>query len=246
MDWMATRSVLRGCRTVFDIVESRACLKPSRRGSCWCRTPPRSPRGSRLWRRRSRERVSRSWPPVGARKAHLARTAMLIAQAIKDADSGAGVAVLVDLGQRHPEREGGVGRGDGRGHRRPPGRRPAGRGRGRSGGDRIDRRRSRCGRRPQPRRHGMSESSDGALTRTVTLPEGVDLHARPAGLLVRTAGALPATVTLRAPAARPTPRASCRCSRWARRAARRSRSRPAATAPQTLSTRSRTCSQNLT
>jgi phosphotransferase system HPr (HPr) family protein len=46
----------------------------------------------------------------------------------------------------------------------------------------------------------MSESSDanGALTRTVTLPEGVDLHARPAGLLVRTAGPLTASVTLRA------------------------------------------------
>ena len=43
----------------------------------------------------------------------------------------------------------------------------------------------------------MSESSNGTLTRTVSLPDGVDLHARPAGQLVRTAGALPATITLR-------------------------------------------------
>jgi phosphotransferase system HPr (HPr) family protein len=43
----------------------------------------------------------------------------------------------------------------------------------------------------------MSENSNG-LSRTVTLPEGVDLHARPAGELVRTAGAHPATITLRA------------------------------------------------
>ncbi len=43
----------------------------------------------------------------------------------------------------------------------------------------------------------MSASSNGQLTRTVTLPDGVDLHARPAGALVRTAGAHAATITLR-------------------------------------------------
>lgn len=42
----------------------------------------------------------------------------------------------------------------------------------------------------------MSESSE--QHRTVVLPEGVPLHARPAGNLVRTAAKLDATVTLRA------------------------------------------------
>jgi phosphotransferase system HPr (HPr) family protein len=35
-----------------------------------------------------------------------------------------------------------------------------------------------------------------ALRRDVTLPAGVDLHARPAGLVVRTAATLPTPVTL--------------------------------------------------
>lgn len=43
----------------------------------------------------------------------------------------------------------------------------------------------------------MSASSNGALTRTVLLPDGVDLHARPAGLVVRTAAEQDASVTLR-------------------------------------------------
>ena len=42
----------------------------------------------------------------------------------------------------------------------------------------------------------MSESSE--LRRTVTLPAGVPLHARPAGNLVRSAAALDATVVLNA------------------------------------------------
>ena len=42
----------------------------------------------------------------------------------------------------------------------------------------------------------MSASSE--LRRTVTLPAGVPLHARPAGSLVRTAAALGATVALNA------------------------------------------------
>ena len=42
----------------------------------------------------------------------------------------------------------------------------------------------------------MSESSE--LRRTVTLPVGVPLHARPAGNLVRSAVALDATVVLNA------------------------------------------------
>jgi phosphocarrier protein HPr len=41
----------------------------------------------------------------------------------------------------------------------------------------------------------MSASSNGHV-RTVTLPEGVDLHARPAGVLVRAAAAYESTVTL--------------------------------------------------
>jgi phosphoenolpyruvate---glycerone phosphotransferase subunit DhaM len=43
----------------------------------------------------------------------------------------------------------------------------------------------------------MSGSSNGAVERVVRLPDGVDLHARPAGLLVRTAAAHGATVILR-------------------------------------------------
>lgn len=42
----------------------------------------------------------------------------------------------------------------------------------------------------------MSESSEHR--RTVVLPDGVPLHARPAGNLVRTAAGLDATVTLHA------------------------------------------------
>ena len=42
----------------------------------------------------------------------------------------------------------------------------------------------------------MSESSE--QRRTVVLPDGVPLHARPAGNLVRTAAGLDATVTLHA------------------------------------------------
>ena len=42
----------------------------------------------------------------------------------------------------------------------------------------------------------MSQSSE--LRRTVTLPAGVPLHARPAGSLVRAAAALDATVVLNA------------------------------------------------
>ncbi|HXD71896.1 MAG TPA: HPr family phosphocarrier protein [Gaiellales bacterium] len=42
----------------------------------------------------------------------------------------------------------------------------------------------------------MSQSSE--LRRTVTLPAGVPLHARPAGALVRSAAALDATVVLNA------------------------------------------------
>jgi phosphotransferase system HPr (HPr) family protein len=43
----------------------------------------------------------------------------------------------------------------------------------------------------------MSANSD-TQSRTVKLPDGVDLHARPAGELVRTAGAHAATIKLRA------------------------------------------------
>jgi phosphotransferase system HPr (HPr) family protein len=44
----------------------------------------------------------------------------------------------------------------------------------------------------------MSASSDDTLVRrTVSLPAGVDLHARPAGLVVRAAAAQEARVTLR-------------------------------------------------
>jgi phosphotransferase system HPr (HPr) family protein len=43
----------------------------------------------------------------------------------------------------------------------------------------------------------VSASSNGTLTRTVILPDGVDLHARPAGLVVRAAAQHEAAVTLR-------------------------------------------------
>ena len=44
----------------------------------------------------------------------------------------------------------------------------------------------------------MSASSDHLISRSVVLPSGVDLHARPAGLLARAAASHPATVVLRA------------------------------------------------
>lgn len=43
----------------------------------------------------------------------------------------------------------------------------------------------------------MSASSNGKLSRTVLLPANVDLHARPAGLLVRAAAEQDASVMLR-------------------------------------------------
>ena len=44
----------------------------------------------------------------------------------------------------------------------------------------------------------MSASSDEAVCRTVVLPAGVDLHARPAGEVVRAAAGLETRVALRA------------------------------------------------
>ncbi len=44
----------------------------------------------------------------------------------------------------------------------------------------------------------MSANSEDVFIRVVTLPDGVDLHARPAGQVVRAAGTQAATVTLRA------------------------------------------------
>jgi phosphotransferase system HPr (HPr) family protein len=44
----------------------------------------------------------------------------------------------------------------------------------------------------------VSASSDEAVCRTVVLPAGVDLHARPAGQIVRAAAGLDARVALRA------------------------------------------------
>jgi phosphocarrier protein HPr len=44
----------------------------------------------------------------------------------------------------------------------------------------------------------VSASSEDAVCRTVVLASGVDLHARPAGEVVRAAAALDARVTLRA------------------------------------------------
>ena len=44
----------------------------------------------------------------------------------------------------------------------------------------------------------MSGSSETTVVTQVTLPDGVDLHARPAGALVRHAATLPARITLRA------------------------------------------------
>ena len=49
-----------------------------------------------------------------------------------------------------------------------------------------------------PGRPGMSASSDGHAQRIVRLPDGVDLHARPAGALVRAAAKFASTVTLSA------------------------------------------------
>ena len=42
----------------------------------------------------------------------------------------------------------------------------------------------------------MCASSNGLVRRTVRIPDGVDLHARPAGLLVRVAAEQDATITL--------------------------------------------------
>jgi phosphocarrier protein HPr len=44
----------------------------------------------------------------------------------------------------------------------------------------------------------MSGSSELSVFAAALLPAGVDLHARPAGLVVRTAAGLPVNVTLRA------------------------------------------------
>jgi phosphotransferase system HPr (HPr) family protein len=44
----------------------------------------------------------------------------------------------------------------------------------------------------------MSESSNGFHRRSVRIPDGVDLHARPAGLLVRVAAQQSAAITLHA------------------------------------------------
>ena len=44
----------------------------------------------------------------------------------------------------------------------------------------------------------MSGSSDVSVVASAVLPQGVDLHARPAGLVVRTAADLPVNVKLRA------------------------------------------------
>jgi phosphotransferase system HPr (HPr) family protein len=44
----------------------------------------------------------------------------------------------------------------------------------------------------------MSESSNGFHRRSVRIPDGVDLHARPAGLLVRAAAQQRAAITLHA------------------------------------------------
>jgi phosphotransferase system HPr (HPr) family protein len=44
----------------------------------------------------------------------------------------------------------------------------------------------------------MSASSEVTRSRTVRLPDGVDLHARPAGLLIRAAAKFESSVTLAA------------------------------------------------
>lgn len=44
----------------------------------------------------------------------------------------------------------------------------------------------------------MSESSNGFHRRSVRIPNGVDLHARPAGMLVRAAAQQSAAITLHA------------------------------------------------
>ena len=175
----------RSCRTVFDIVECRPHGSDTRSpGLYWSRTRPRSPRGWPRWPGEVAGDDVRSCPPAAAPTARWAPTAAGSPARYREADSGAGVVVLADIGSAVLSVARRAGGRHGRRRRRRTRRRAAGRGRDRRRGDgrRPGATWTRCARRP--RRPGMSASSDGHAAHGA--PARRRRPARPAG---RRAGA---------------------------------------------------------
>ena len=120
----------------------------------------------------------------------------VIVDAIAEADSGNGVLILADLGSAILSVKAALASGDVEGRapcsRTPRSSRARSQQRSRPRLDRTWRRRA-----ARLRRLGVSGSSNGTVSRTVVIPVGVDLHARPAGQLVRAAAAQGVRVVLR-------------------------------------------------
>ena len=74
------------------------CRKATRPGLYWCRTPPRLRRGWPPSPRRSPATSVSILPAGGGPEGTLGTDGDLVARAILQADSGAGVVVLADLG----------------------------------------------------------------------------------------------------------------------------------------------------